>query len=203
MLAAVATRRRRAGAGTYEAITLQVRLLDALRLGDGILADDLDPVAVRVQGEGDAAHAAVAQFLLELVAGVFEALAGGLDAVDADADVAEAFARVAVAVGDFEVGVGLGAVVVGQLEDAFAVGPVVVGGGGLRRVVGEEVEVEFVVRECELVDLFEAEEFVVFDWREGLVAARGWGGGRVGGPDALGSLTRSIVSKWCLVRASF
>jgi len=116
--------------------------------------------------------------------------------------VAEAFARVGVAVGDFEVRVGLGAVVVGQLEDAFAVGPVLVGGGGLRRVVGEEVEVEFVVGEGELVDLFEAEEFVVFDWWEGLVAARdGRGGGRRGGPDALGSLTRSIVSEVCLVRA--
>ena len=79
-----------------------------------------------------------------------EALAGGLDVVDADADVAEAL-RLAVAVVGFVVGVVLGAVVVGQLDNAFAIRPVVAVGDGARTVVSEEVKVEFVVGEGELV----------------------------------------------------
>ena len=156
-------RRGGVGRGTYETVFLHARLLDPFRLLDRILPDDLHPVAVGIQGEGDAPHAAVRQFLLELIPSVFEPLAGRLDVVDADANVSEALARIAVAVGNFEGGVVLRAVVVRQLEDAFAVGPVVACGGGLGRVIGEEVQVEFVVRKGELVDLFEAEELVVFD----------------------------------------
>jgi hypothetical protein len=60
-------------------------------------------------------HATVGQLLLELVAGILDALAGGLDVVDADAGVAEAAVRLLVTGSDGEVGVVLSAVVVGEL----------------------------------------------------------------------------------------
>lgn len=55
----------------------------------------------------------------------------------------------------------------GEFEYATAVCPVVFRGDGGWGVVGEEVEVKFVVGEGQLVDFGEAEEFVVFDWRNG------------------------------------
>ncbi len=93
-----------------------VAVLDAFGVFGFVVGDDLDPVAVRVKGEGYVVHAPLGELLLELVAGVFDALAGGLDVVYGDADVTESAARVGVAVGDGVVGVILGAVVVGQLD---------------------------------------------------------------------------------------
>jgi hypothetical protein len=52
------------------------------------------------------------ELLLKLVSSITDAFARGLDVVDTDADVSEAFAMVFVAIGDLEVGVALGAVVV-------------------------------------------------------------------------------------------
>lgn len=138
----------------------RVRRLDTLRLLDGPLADDLDPVAVRIQREGDVPHAPVRELLLELVPGVFDPLARRLDVVDADARVAEAPVRLGVAVGHLVLRVRLGAVVVRELDDALAVSPVRAGGRCGRRVVGEEVQVELVLREGEVVDLLHAEELV-------------------------------------------
>lgn len=152
--------------GVVEAVGPRVRLRYALRLVDVIGSDDLYPVAVRVEREGDVPHAAVLEPLLEAVAGVSDALAGGLDVVDGDADVAEAAAGVAVAVGDGVGRVGLGAVVVGEFKDALAVGPVGAGGGGAGGVVGEEVEVEFGGRLGDVVDLGHAEVLVEFDWEK-------------------------------------
>ena len=87
-------------------------------------------------------HLAVGEALLEADAELLEACAGGLDVVDGDGDVAEAAAGVGVAAGvALEGGVGLGAVVVGELEDALA-GEAVLGGGGGAVVEGEEVEGE-------------------------------------------------------------
>ena len=79
-----------------------------------------------------------------------------MDVVHADTDMSESFARLAVTISNLEVIVVLRAIVMRQLEDAFAVRPMVIGRDGLRRVVGEEVEVEFVVWEGEFVDLFQA-----------------------------------------------
>lgn len=76
------------------------------------------------------------ELLLKLVSGIANAFTSGLDVVDADADVSEAFAVVFVAIGNLEVRVTLRAVVVGQLDEAFAVCPVVVVGDGLGRVYG-------------------------------------------------------------------
>ena len=106
------------------------------------LANDLDPVAVGVEGEGDVLHAAVGELLLEADAQALEAGTGLFNVVDGDGDVAEAAAGVGVAVGvALEVGVGLCAVVVSELEDALAV-EAVFGVGALAVVVGEEVEGE-------------------------------------------------------------
>jgi hypothetical protein len=74
------------------------------------------------------------ELLLKLVSGIADACTSGLDVVDTDANVPEAFAVVFVAIGNLEVGVALRAVVVGQLDDALAVCPVVVVGDGLGRI---------------------------------------------------------------------
>src|SRR3546814_3176429 len=79
--------------------------------------DQLDPVAVGILDEGDVAHAAVAELLLERYAQRFHPRAGGAHVGHADADVAEA-ARFAVAVVVDRPGLRLGAVVVGQFEHA-------------------------------------------------------------------------------------
>ena len=128
------------------------------------------------------------ELLLKLVSGIADAFTSGLDVVDTDANVPEAFAMVFVAIGDFEVGVALRAVVVGQLDDAFAVCPVVVVGDGLGRVYGvaepsayvycgtdeaaraafarticQEVQVELVVGKLKLVDDAHAQVLVELD----------------------------------------
>lgn len=109
------------------------------------------------------AHAPVGQLLLELVAGVLDALAGGLDVVDADARVAEAAVGLGVAVVDLVLGVVLGAVVVRQLDEALAVPHVAAARRGLGRVVAEEVQVKFGVGELELLDQGHAQEGVELD----------------------------------------
>lgn len=87
-------------------------------------------------------HLAVGEALLEADPKLLEARAGGLDVVDGDGNVAEAAAGVGVAGGVArEGGVGLGAVVVGELEDALAA-EAVLGRGRGPVVEGEEVERE-------------------------------------------------------------
>ena len=87
-------------------------------------------------------HVPVGELLLEGHAEGLEAGAGLLDVIDGDGDVAEAAAGVGVAARvALEVVVGLGAVVVGELEDALA-GEAVLGRGGRAVVKGEEVESE-------------------------------------------------------------
>lgn len=118
----------------HHAVGLRVSLLDVLRLVDWVLGDDLDPVSIccgqylvivmcaatptRVKSEGDALHAAVGQFLLELVTGVLETLASSLDVVDGDGNVTKALVRVLVAILDLEAWVILGAVVVCEFNQA-------------------------------------------------------------------------------------
>ena len=69
-------------------------------------------------------------------------------------------ARLGVAVGDLEAGIGLGAIVVSKLDDTFTIAPVSVGGYAVGRVICEEIQVEFIVWEFELLDLFHAKELV-------------------------------------------
>ena len=59
--------------------------------------------------------------------------------------------------------IGFGAVIVGEFQDAFAVGPVVLGRRGGRTVVGEEVEIELCIGKRDVPDLGEAEEGVEFN----------------------------------------
>ena len=107
---------------------------------------------------------------MELVARILDPLASGLDVIHAHADVTEALVGIFVAIVNGEVGVALRTVIVGEFEDAFAVGPVVAGRGRMRpvvrwksdgsaysalerrRVVTKKVQVELVVWEFYLVD---------------------------------------------------
>ena len=50
-----------------------------------------------------------------------------------------------------------------EFQDALARGPMLTTGEAFGGVVGEEVQVEFGVGVFDLVDLFHAEELVVFD----------------------------------------
>lgn len=109
-------------------------------------------------------HAAVRQLLLELVAGVLDALARGLDVVDADTRVPKASVGLDVAVVDLVGVIVLGAVVVRELDDSLAVERLISVGEGLGGVVAEEVEVELGVGEGELIDEAHAEELVEFDY---------------------------------------
>lgn len=111
-------------------------------------------------------HAAVGELLLELVAGVLDALARGLDVVDGDADVAEAAVRLLVAVVDGVILVSFSAVVMRQLDNALAVERAIAVRRRRRPVVGEEVQIEFRLGERQLLDQAQAEELVEFDfWR--------------------------------------
>jgi len=113
------------------------------------LPNDLNPVPVRVQGEGDAPHLSVGKLLLEADGVGFEAGARGFKVVNAEADVAEASAWIGVAGGYSVVWVVLGAIVVRELQNGLPVGPVVSEALSFGRVEGEEVEGEFGVLEIE------------------------------------------------------
>lgn len=73
---------------------------------------------------GDVMHTSILQFLLELVTGILKSLARSLNVVDAYADMAKSFAMIFVAIAWFVVGIAFRAIVVCQLDNALAVGPV-------------------------------------------------------------------------------
>lgn len=137
-------------------------------------------------------HPPVRQLLLEAVPGVLEARARRLQVIDADAHMTKTAVGLDVAVVDLVVGVGLGAVVVRELDEALAVPEGAAGGGGVGGVVAEEVEVELGVGEGEGAQEGEAEEGVEFHWGVGVRFSAGGGGERGKVPDSLGSLTRSL-----------
>jgi len=65
-------------------------------------------------------HLSIARLLLELNTQLIEALACLLNVVDGDGDVSEPTPRVGVPIGiSLEVGVRFGAVIVGELKDAY------------------------------------------------------------------------------------
>lgn len=90
-------------------------------------------------------------------------MTGRLDVIHADTHMSKPLAWIGVAVGDLEVRIVLGAVVVSQLDEALAIRPVGSCRCALLVIVGEEVEGEFVFGEVEFVDLFHAEELVELD----------------------------------------
>lgn len=125
-------------------------------------SDDLHPVPVRVLGEGNVSHASLGQLLLERVACILNALAGGFDVVHRDGDMAEAPVGLGVAIDYAVVGVVLGAVVVSELQDGIAIGPVAVTLEGFGTIVGEKVVGEFPLGEIELVDQAHAQKLIEF-----------------------------------------
>lgn len=56
---------------------------------------------------------------------IFQTSASCLDVVDADAHVAKPFSGIRIAIVDAEGRIGFGAIVVRELEDAFAIRPVI------------------------------------------------------------------------------
>lgn len=135
-----------------ETVGGRIGLLYSFGIFHLVIRDDFDPVIVWVKSECYMPHSTVGELLLELVAGVFDALARGLDVIDGDAEVAETAAGVRISAGGFIVGVVFGAVVVGEFEDALAVVPGGFGRNGGGGVVGEEVEIEFGVGLRDLLD---------------------------------------------------
>lgn len=106
---------------SYHAIGSDVSLLDGGSLLKGLLANNLNPVSIGIQSKSDVVHSSLGQLLLELVAGILDALASGLEIVDGNAGVAKSAVRVLVSIVDGVVGVALSAVVVGELNDSLAV----------------------------------------------------------------------------------
>lgn len=124
--------------------------------------DNLDPVTIRILGEGNVLHATISELLLERIASTFNSLAGRFDIVNRDGNVTKAAMRFRVSVGYAVIGVILCAIVVGELQNSVAVRPVTVTLQGLRAVVCEEVEGKLVIREIELLNLSKSEELVEF-----------------------------------------
>lgn len=106
---------------SYHAIGSDVSLLDAGSLLQRLLANNLNPISIGIQGKSNVVHSSLGQLLLELVAGILNALASGLEVVDGNAGVAKSAVRVLVSIVDGVVGVVLSAVVVGELNDSLAV----------------------------------------------------------------------------------
>lgn len=102
--------------GAYHAVGSGTGLPDFRSLLNRLLANDLNPVSIRVKDEGNVPHASICQLLLEFVTGFLDTLARSLDVVDADAGMAETTVRLLVAIDDGEVGVVLGAIVVSKLQ---------------------------------------------------------------------------------------
>ena len=136
-------------------------VVTVLDLSGGPSLYDLHPVCVRIKGEGEALHPALVGLLLEAHACGLEFGALLVHIVARDSDVAEAILLGIPRVVALEAIVGLGPMVVGQLDGNPLVGPqVVVGGLGPRGEVefcpygerGDEVEGEVPLREVELVN---------------------------------------------------
>lgn len=78
-------------------------------------------VPIGVQNKSNVFHLSIGESLLEGNSELLKALASFYDVVDGDGDVAKSFSRFRVSVGvAFEVGIILRAVIMGELEDAFA-----------------------------------------------------------------------------------
>lgn len=127
-----------------------------------LTTDKLHPVAIWILCKSDIPHPTLGEFLLERVTGILDPLACGLDVVDRDSKVTKPTVRLSVAIGHAVVRVILGAVVVGELEDGIAVGPMAVALERGGAVVREEVKRKLVLGKVKVLDLIEAQEFVEF-----------------------------------------
>lgn len=123
-------------------------------------SDDLHPVSVGILGEGNMAHATLGQFLLEGIAGIFNALAGSFDVVDGDGEMTKAPVWLGITINDAVVGIVLSAIVVSELHDGVAVSPVAITLERGRAVVGEKVVGKFPLGEVQFVDQVKAEELI-------------------------------------------
>lgn len=127
-----------------------------------VTADNLDPVSIGILDKRDVTHTALGKLLLEGVSGILQSLAGSFDVVHRDSNVSETAVGLSVTVDHAVVGVILRAMVMGELQDAVAVGEVTVTLERLRAIVGKEVEGELVLGEVDLVNLVETQVLVEF-----------------------------------------
>ena len=86
-------------------------------------SDYLDPVAIRVERKCNVMHSSIAQFLLKLVASIFDTLTRSLNMVHADADMTEPFSRLRIAIGHLKIVVLFGPMIVGQFQHSLTIGP--------------------------------------------------------------------------------
>jgi hypothetical protein len=80
-----------------------------------------------------------------------------------DADMSETFARLGVAISNLEVVILLGAIIVSKLQNTLTSSPMFTSSEAVWRVIREKVQIELGVGVLDLVDLFHAEELIVFD----------------------------------------
>ena len=104
------------------------------------------PVIIRIQGKGDFSHVPIGQLLLESIASIFDPLARGLDVVDADANMSKTLSGIGIAIGNFEAVISFRPVPMAKLEHALAIRPVSTWRGTFGGIVGQEIEVKFLLR---------------------------------------------------------
>ena len=150
---------------THHSVCLSIRLLDALGFVKRILADNLNPISIWIQRKGNVPHATICQLFLELVPGILESLARSLNVVNAHAGMSETFSGLRVSCRNLIFGIVLGAVVMCQFDETFAIAPVVAVGCSFGRIVAHKVKVEFGFWLFNLSNHLHAEEFIEFDCR--------------------------------------
>lgn len=148
---------------SYHAVGGDISFFDVSGLFNRLLANNLNPISIGVQGKCNVLHASIGELLLELVPSILDALAGGLEVVDGDASVTESSVRILVSIVDGVVGVTLSAIVVSEFNDALTVNGRVSKRDCTLVVVGHEVEIELGFRELELADHTHSKELVKLD----------------------------------------
>lgn len=151
---------------SYHAVGGSISLLNVSSLFNRLLANNLNPVSIRVQGKCNVLHTPVGKLLLELVSSILDALASGLEVVDGDASVAKSSVWILVSVVDSVGRVILSAVVVSEFDDTLTVDARISKRNGTLVVVGQEVEIKLGFREFKLADHAHSKELVKLDWRE-------------------------------------
>jgi hypothetical protein len=139
------------------------RHLEVLLARKLLVLNNLDPVAIRVQQEGNVLHASVCKSLLPANVHILESLASSFKVIHRDTDVSKALG-LAVTVMILEVLLLFGAVVPCQLKETLTVsdGVVILAlREGLIARVAEEVEVEASLRVLQGAESRHAEDFLV------------------------------------------
>lgn len=148
---------------SHHAVGSNISFFDVGSLFNRLLANNLNPVSIRVQGKCNVLHTPVGKLFLELVSGILDALASGLEVVDGDASVAESSVGVLVSIVDSVGRIIFSAVVVSEFDDALAVNARIPKRNSTLVVVGQEVEIKLCFRKFKLADYAHSKELVELD----------------------------------------